>query len=83
MTQDATTDRDPIEEYWASYGKPSPFQSEPLLPMNWSDLRDQYGRTWEQLRFAHDNPWVNGRYALAAIVWGGIALVVFGVGAGP
>jgi hypothetical protein len=29
------------------------------------------------------NPWVNGRYALAAVVWGLILLVVFGLGAGP
>ena len=29
------------------------------------------------------NPWTSGRYALAAIVWGAIALVVLGLGAGP
>ena len=29
------------------------------------------------------DPWVNGRYALAALVWGLIAIVVLGLGAGP
>jgi hypothetical protein len=61
MSQDTTPELDPIEEWWAAYGQPSPFR----LPENPPD------------------PWQNGTYALSALVWGLIALIVLGVGAGP
>ena len=31
----------------------------------------------------NEKPWENGRYALAALVWGLIILCVLGLGAGP
>lgn len=59
MTQEATPERDPIEEYWASYGKQSPFRTD-----------------------TPDSPWVDGRYAFAAIAWGLIFMLLISAGAG-
>jgi hypothetical protein len=61
---------DPQAEYWATHGKKEPV-SDPFVSRQWID------NTPDQ------DPWTNGRYALAAVVWGLIALVVIGVGAGP
>ena len=59
-----------------------------LKPGEWTPVDHLPGwyETQETSRLvetAADNPWANGRYALASIVWGLIALLVLGVGAGP
>jgi len=61
---------DPKAEYWATHGKKEPV-SDPFVSRQWVD------------NVPEQNPWSNGRYALSAVVWGLILLVVFGVGAGP
>jgi hypothetical protein len=73
MAQDITPERDPIEEYWATHSKPV----QPYL-----DLRDEFGRTMDQIEFAQTNSWANGRYAFAAIVWGLIFMLVFSLNVG-
>jgi len=67
MTQEAMPERDPIEEYWALYGKPSPFKSEPLLPFDWPE---------------DTSPWADGRYAFAAILAGLLAMLLMSIPAG-
>jgi hypothetical protein len=65
---------DPQAEYWATHGKrQTEYDGLEVTP-----IRDQVAN-W---RLKND-PWSNGRYALAAVAWGLIILVVFGVGAGP
>jgi hypothetical protein len=61
---------DPQAEYWATHGKKEPV-SDPFVSRQWVDNTPD------------TDPWSNGRYALSAVVWGLILLVVFGVGAGP
>jgi hypothetical protein len=56
--------------YWATHGR------EPLKGKSIYELLNKA----DELR---NDPWSNGRYALSALVWGLILLVVFGVGAGP
>jgi hypothetical protein len=56
--------------YWATHGKKEPV-SDPFVSRQWVD------------NVPEQDPWSNGRYALSAVVWGLIMLVVFGVGAGP
>jgi hypothetical protein len=65
MIQDSIPDRDPCEDYWATYTR---------------DVWVSETRNHSPLVY---DPWVNGRYALAAVAWGLIALVVLGYGAGP
>jgi hypothetical protein len=44
MPQDTTQDRDPIEEYWATYSRPV----QPLLPLDWPVEQDG----WTSGRYA-------------------------------
>lgn len=71
MTQENMSTRDPLADYWDIYGK--------------RDLRGLAKEIVElyQVQPEPVSPWTSGRYALAAIVWGAIALVVLGLGAGP
>lgn len=66
MKMDTIEDRDPIADYWATHRK-----------QLWLDLRDEFGRTMDQVEFAHTDGWVNGRYAAAAVVWGLILMLVW------
>jgi hypothetical protein len=89
MTQDTTAERDPIEEYWSAHrGIPNSFERYGTGLANayprqaWLDLRDEFGRTMDQVEFAQTNGWVSGRYAFAALVWGLIFMLVISAGAG-
>jgi hypothetical protein len=56
---------DPIDQFWAAHGPRSyPLQT----AFDWFDQRD----------IAKD-PWCNGRYALAALVWGLFIMLVVSV----
>jgi hypothetical protein len=59
---------DPQAEYWATHKRKD---EDPYASRQWID------------NTPNSDPWSNGRYALAALVWGLILMVVFGVGAGP
>lgn len=67
MTQERLPEQDPLEAYWASYGKPSPFRSQPLLPLDWPE---------------EPNRWTNGVYAFAALAAGLIIMVLLSIPAG-
>lgn len=66
MSQETIPARDPVEEWWDTYGDQS-----------WQRRFEELQRN-----HSSQDPWSNGRYALSALVWGLIFLCVFGLGAG-
>jgi hypothetical protein len=67
---------DPIEEFWAVHG-PRSYQRQTDfdgLEVTFKPRRDQVA-DW-RLKF---DPWCNGRYALAALAWGLIFMLVVSV----
>jgi hypothetical protein len=90
MIQDNLPERDPLAEYWDIYGKRdlrvtgsnvkdlhAKWMRDPLYVAEYEALAEEYA--------GHElaiNPWTSGRYALAVIVWGLIAMVVLSIPAG-
>jgi hypothetical protein len=74
MNMELTLDpeiRDQADKYWATHGKDikitvTPWRQPEQVPFEWF---------YEDQR--RENPWCNGRYALASIVWGLIIMLVW------
>jgi hypothetical protein len=78
MAQDTTPERDPIEEYWATYG-PTPRQvrHEAFQHFMFEEIEKQ-----EALKQLRADPWTNGKHAFAALVWGLIFMLLISLEAG-
>ena len=70
---------DPQAEYWATHGQ----RLDDLELEQARKKMEEKRAIYDDFKRSADSPWSNGSYALAAVVWGLILLVVFGVGAGP
>jgi len=80
MSQETRSPIDVAGEYWATYNP----KKAPEIEVSPDVVIEAATYPWATLASdAHLDPWCNGRYALAALVWGLIALVVLGIGAGP
>ena len=73
MTMEAIQERDPIEEYWATH-KPRFVKG-----TGFTDGTGQTAFEWYYEDQRRENPWCNGRYAFAAIVWGLISMLLLSV----
>jgi hypothetical protein len=82
MNQDTLPERDLHAEYWATYHRQWSVVEDYEREQARKNMAEKDVFYAELYRLAAD-PWTNGRYALAAVAWGLIALVVLGVGAGP
>jgi hypothetical protein len=78
MSQDTTPERDPVEEYWASHGNR---QIRWVTP-GFTDGTGQTAFEWFYEDQRREDPWCNGRYAFASIVWGLIFMLLVSIPAG-